>query len=100
MSVNIKYCPSCGKPLTFICCWEKQCFYECDACRVGVVHQGTRAILIPLGCSKHEFVRDGVLIDLSTIHQVMEGYQILHCYRCKQEIRVERQESEVRLVDV
>ncbi len=93
MSMNKpKYCVGCGKPLTVICGDSEVTFYECDPCRIGVVQQSTRTELISLGCSKHQFVKDGVLIDLSTIHQVMEGYQILHCHRCKQAIRVERSE--------
>jgi len=90
--INTQYCPSCGRSLTLIYGDTEVTFYECDPCRVGVVHQGTRAVLISLGCSKHQFVENGVLRDASTIHEIMAGNQKLWCYRCGQYIMIRRSE--------
>lgn len=90
--INVKYCPSCGREITLIYGDTEVTYYQCWHCRVGVVHQGTRAIFISLGCSKHQFVEDGVLQDAATFMETITGIARLYCSKCKQFIKVERKE--------
>lgn len=91
--ITVKYCPTCGREITLIYGDTEVVYYKCWHCRVGLVHQGTRVIMISLGCSKHQFVTDGVLMDAATIHETMTGIAKLYCSKCKQYIRVDRKEA-------